>query len=122
MAAPTGELDAICQNLQCRTPNRSGYYFAGPALTGTDCATGKWCDGGECVKKSKLIKPITVVKGGWSAWKLNPCESGCLVQSRGHQLRERMCNNPKPMNSDEGCDGPAFSSVICKDDQVISYL
>ena len=28
---------SICQNLHCRTPNRSGYYFAGPALQGTDC-------------------------------------------------------------------------------------
>lgn len=31
----------MCQNLMCRTPHRSGYYFAGPALDGTTCSPGK---------------------------------------------------------------------------------
>lgn len=35
-----GSLSGICQQLQCRTPHRSGYYFAGPALEGTDCGNG----------------------------------------------------------------------------------
>lgn len=30
-------LQDICENLQCETPNRPGYYFAGPALEGTTC-------------------------------------------------------------------------------------
>lgn len=35
-----GTLNDICQQLQCKTPHRSGYYFAGPALEGTDCGNG----------------------------------------------------------------------------------
>lgn len=30
-------LTNICQQLQCKTPHRSGFYYAGPALEGTDC-------------------------------------------------------------------------------------
>lgn len=35
------KLDTICYNLQCKTPHRSGYYHAGPALDGTECGRGK---------------------------------------------------------------------------------
>lgn len=28
----------VCQSLQCRTPHRSAYYFAGPALDGKFCS------------------------------------------------------------------------------------
>lgn len=38
---PHQELSTICYNLQCKTPHRSGYYFAGPALEGTQCGNGK---------------------------------------------------------------------------------
>lgn len=31
----------ICQNIRCRTPHRTGFYFAGPALEGTDCGDSK---------------------------------------------------------------------------------
>ncbi|KAL7042361.1 hypothetical protein ACKWTF_001110 [Chironomus riparius] len=47
-----GQESTLCENLHCRTPNRSGFYFAGPALPGTDCGKGKWCDGGQCVTKN----------------------------------------------------------------------
>lgn len=33
----------VCYNLQCKTPHRSGFYFAGPALDGTPCGSGKVC-------------------------------------------------------------------------------
>lgn len=35
-----GPLSSVCQNLHCRTPNRSGFFFAGPALQGTECGIG----------------------------------------------------------------------------------
>lgn len=35
--SPNQQLSTICYNLQCKTPHRSGYYFAGPALEGTIC-------------------------------------------------------------------------------------
>jgi ADAM cysteine-rich domain len=33
--------ETMCQNLLCRTPHRVGFYFAGPALQGSDCGPGK---------------------------------------------------------------------------------
>lgn len=38
---PSQKLDKICHNLQCKTPNRSGFYQAGPALDGTSCGVKK---------------------------------------------------------------------------------
>lgn len=32
-------LQDICENLRCKTPHRSGFYFAGPALEGTECGS-----------------------------------------------------------------------------------
>lgn len=37
LVAPSQKLQDICYNLQCKTPHRSGYYYAGPALEGTEC-------------------------------------------------------------------------------------
>ncbi|XP_049961994.1 A disintegrin and metalloproteinase with thrombospondin motifs adt-2-like [Schistocerca serialis cubense] len=107
----------ICQNLKCRTPHRSGFYFAGPALEGTTCGKDKWCQGGSCVP-AKRKKPPKVVKGGWSAWKPEACTSGCIIKSKGFQRRRRSCDNPKPVNTEEGCPGPSFDVVLCKDDKL----
>ncbi|KXJ81822.1 hypothetical protein RP20_CCG017866 [Aedes albopictus] len=118
ISAPTSGLERICQNLQCRTPHRTGFYFAGPALEGTDCGESKWCIGGSCVKQKK--KPITVVRGGWSEWMVGDCNSGCLARSRGFQQRTRRCDNPKPVNTDEGCDGSAYDVMVCDDEKLCS--
>lgn len=40
---PSQKPHTICQNLQCKTPQRSGYYNAGPALEGTTCGQKKVC-------------------------------------------------------------------------------
>ncbi|KAJ8880452.1 hypothetical protein PR048_016922 [Dryococelus australis] len=82
----------ICENLKCKTPHRSGYYFAGPALEGTSCGPGKWCHGGECVIMKKK-KPVHVVKGGWSDWKQGKCSSGCIIKSRGNGLDSKRKGN-----------------------------
>nr|XP_029709746.1 A disintegrin and metalloproteinase with thrombospondin motifs adt-2-like [Aedes albopictus] len=116
ISAPTSGLERICQNLQCRTPHRTGFYFTGPALEGTDCGESKWCVGGSCVKQKK--KPITVVRGGWSEWMIGDCNSGCLARSRGFQQRTRRCDNPKPVNTDEGCDGSAYDVMVCDDEKL----
>lgn len=39
--SPNQDVSGICQNLHCKTPHRSGYYFAGPALEGTKCGPKK---------------------------------------------------------------------------------
>uniref|UniRef100_A0A453YZI8 Peptidase M12B domain-containing protein n=1 Tax=Anopheles gambiae TaxID=7165 RepID=A0A453YZI8_ANOGA len=107
------ELPAICQNVRCRTPHRTGFYFAGPALEGTDCGDNKWCKGGTCTKQKK--KPSNIIPGGWSEWKDEECVSGCLEQSMGYKRRTRRCDNPPPVNTDQGCEGVAFDVAICDD-------
>lgn len=125
--------DKICQNLHCKTPNRSGFYFAGPALDGTTCGKKKvavrllfdgfasiffqYCFGGQCVSKAPP-KPVKIIPGGWSHWKEGACESGCIEKSKGHQTKRRLCNNPTPVNTDLGCDGPSYKVALCEDNNV----
>lgn len=39
--APNQQKSTVCYSLQCKTPHRSGYYFSGPALEGTECGAKK---------------------------------------------------------------------------------
>ncbi|XP_057670635.1 A disintegrin and metalloproteinase with thrombospondin motifs adt-2-like [Diorhabda carinulata] len=107
----------ICYNLHCKTPHKSGHYFAGPALEGTQCGNGKYCFGGNCIKKA-LPKPIKVVPGGWSSWKQGVCNSGCIINSMGHTSKRRLCNNPIPVNTDQGCEGSGIEFGLCNDNKV----
>ncbi|XP_076637483.1 ADAMTS metallopeptidase stall [Colletes latitarsis] len=110
-----------CESLQCKTPHRSGYYFAGPALDGTLCAPGKECRGGECKNALQIFSGTNgplVRPGGWSDWKLGPCSSACLLKSTGAQVRRRFCNSPIPKNTDTGCRGLHYDVVLCKDDRL----
>lgn len=125
--ATVATLHQACQALQCKTPHRSGYYFAGPALDGTICAAGRECRAGDCLPAFQ-IAPGPVVGGGgesfivregsWSDWKIGPCSSGCLQRSKGARQRHRFCNNPTPINTDNGCEGLHFDVQLCKDDRL----
>lgn len=57
------------------------------------------------MKTRPFVKPIEYVKGGWSSWINKTCKSNCLLDGVGYQRRERRCNNPTPINTDEGCPG-----------------
>lgn len=117
VVSPNQQLNTICYSLQCKTPHRSGYYFAGPALDGTECGTKQYCFGGECVNKIPP-KPPSIVPGGWSPWKTGVCTSGCLFKSRGSVEKNRNCNNPAPVNSDKGCEGSSYEKGFCDDRKV----
>ncbi|CAK9808405.1 A disintegrin and metalloproteinase with thrombospondin motifs 2 [Anthophora plagiata] len=111
-----------CESLQCKTPHRSGYYFAGPALDGTYCAPGKECRGGDCKNLLQIYpgspdKPF-VQHGGWSDWKDGPCKSGCLLKSTGSRNRQRFCNKPTPRNTEIGCQGLHYDVTLCRDDNL----
>ncbi|XP_076234848.1 ADAMTS metallopeptidase stall [Calliopsis andreniformis] len=106
-----------CNALQCITPHRSGFYFAGPALDGTYCAQGKECRGGEC-KNALQSPPDLVQPGDWSDWKLGPCTSGCLMKSTGAQVRRRYCKAPSPRSSESECQGLYYDVVLCRDDKL----
>ncbi|CAH1981328.1 unnamed protein product [Acanthoscelides obtectus] len=117
VALPDQDLSTVCYNLQCKTPNRSGYYFAGPALEGTQCGNGKYCEGGDCIEKT-LPKPFSSKPGGWGPWKRGECQSGCIEKSMGYSIKRRFCNNPKPVNSDEGCVGSSMERELCSDKKI----
>ncbi|KAF7280146.1 hypothetical protein GWI33_006323 [Rhynchophorus ferrugineus] len=117
VAAPNQQQSEICYNLQCKTPHRSGYYHAGPALDGTPCGSGKYCYGGHCSTR-QLPKPVKVVPGGWSNWKEGTCSSGCIKDSKGIQMSTRQCNNPVPVNTDQGCEGSNRQFSFCSDNKL----
>ncbi|KAK2583028.1 hypothetical protein KPH14_009070 [Odynerus spinipes] len=123
--ATVATLHQACQALQCKTPHRSGYYFAGPALDGTYCAAERECRAGECLPAFQIAPGPTgggsfVQEGGWSEWKVGPCSSGCLLRSKGARQRHRSCNNPTPINTDTdtGCEGLHYDVQLCKDEKL----
>lgn len=112
-------LSDACQSLQCKTPHRSGYYFAGPALDGTYCAERRECRGGECLPMLQISSAggsTTVKEGGWGPWKEESCQSGCIEGAKGAKARRRLCNNPLPKNTLAGCEGLGYDISLCKDE------
>ncbi|XP_050295786.1 A disintegrin and metalloproteinase with thrombospondin motifs adt-2-like isoform X1 [Anthonomus grandis grandis] len=112
--SPSQKQSDVCYSLQCKTPNRSGYYSAGPALDGTPCGSGKYCYGGHCSSKQPP-RPVKVISGGWSKWREGTCTSGCIEGSKGIKISSRECNNPPPQNTDQGCEGSNKQVNICAD-------
>ncbi|XP_077269582.1 ADAMTS metallopeptidase stall [Temnothorax americanus] len=109
-----------CQSLQCETPHRSGYYFAGPALDGTRCASGRECRGGECVPvPAEPPRPelSDKQKGSWSEWKEGSCSSGCLQKSKGARIRRRFCEN-RDHRTARDCQGLYYDVLLCKDEKL----
>lgn len=120
-AAPTSAVpvSSLCAQLTCRTPHRAGFYYAGPALPGTPCGPHKWCQGGECVRGSKIPdQPPGVAGGGslassgWSPWEEGVCRSGCTLRSRGTREKRRQCSQT------DACQGTGYDVVLCDDIKV----
>ncbi|XP_011647364.1 A disintegrin and metalloproteinase with thrombospondin motifs adt-2 [Pogonomyrmex barbatus] len=105
-----------CQSLQCETPHKSGYYFAGPALDGTYCAPDRECRSGECVSISEPSELSNSQKDSWSEWKESSCSSGCLQKSKGAQVRRRFCENRNHTTRD--CKGLYYDVLLCKDEKL----
>lgn len=63
-------------------------------------------------------KKPSVIQGGWSKWRYEPCSSGCIAKGRGYMAKRRTCNNPRPINTEDGCEGNSYEVVLCKDDKV----
>ncbi|CAH2102707.1 unnamed protein product [Euphydryas editha] len=100
---------ARCAQLACRSPHRAGFYYAGPALPGTACGPGRWCQGGECVAAdSQAAAP----GAAWGAWRAGECRSGCTLRGRGASERRRACA--------EGavCEGSSYDVGLCDDSKV----
>lgn len=113
-----GQQSSICDNLHCRTPNQPGFFFAGPALQGTECGNGKWCEGGTCVNRKKLpagsAMTTTTMRPqapAWGAWQSSTCRSECIKYSKGYQVKRRRCNSSK----NHACEGLSVSVGVCDD-------
>lgn len=103
---------AMCQSIKCRTPTRAGYYRSGPALEGTSCGDGKWCQGGSCIPNPKASDPKP---GEWSQWVREDCRSGCTEGSRGYREKRRSCLTGRLVHSLDGCQGPSSGIEFCED-------
>ncbi|XP_023248401.1 A disintegrin and metalloproteinase with thrombospondin motifs adt-2-like [Copidosoma floridanum] len=109
-----------CQALKCKSPDRTGYYLAGPGLDGTPCGDGKECRAGDCLAiDDRWETPPRLVSGGgngssgWSEWREEgECRSGCLRGSLGRLERRRVCQGEDP------CPGVGVDVVLCKDSKV----
>ncbi|XP_038208289.1 A disintegrin and metalloproteinase with thrombospondin motifs adt-2-like isoform X1 [Zerene cesonia] len=113
-AVPVDGGSNLCAQLTCRTPHRAGFYYSGPALPGTSCGNGKWCEGGACQSMEPSYKPSAVPSGGdtWSAWSSGECRSGCTQRGRGALERRRSC---PPAAT---CDGASYDVALCDDTKV----
>lgn len=100
-----------------RLVEKNRYRFILDVYLTLSLNTWQYCYGGECVSK-KPPNPVKVIPGGWSQWKMSGCSSGCIEKSLGHQTKQRFCNNPTPVNTDQGCDGPSYSVGLCSDYKV----
>lgn len=106
-------LENACQALRCKTPHRTGYFYAGPALEGTLCGRGSECRGGEClsiaVKPPNLPKPPSNEADGKKEW----CKSGCIAGSKGIRTRRRQ--NCPSCTEESPNDRPI---ELCEDDRI----
>nr|XP_012234871.1 PREDICTED: A disintegrin and metalloproteinase with thrombospondin motifs 3-like [Linepithema humile] len=104
----------ICKTLQCETPRKNEYYYTGPALEGTYCASGKECRGGECVP---VLRPSYILEycedDNWSEWKEGTCQSSCLVKSKGVKINRRSCRHG--LRRTASCSEPYYDVVLCED-------
>lgn len=108
----------VCERVVCKTPNRMGYYKAGPALEGTFCGDQKWCRSGRCVDAEG--KELVPEEGGWGEWQLGKCKSGCISSSKGSLRDHRSCDSPRPRNTAEYCEGEPFRIKLCDDTDLCS--
>lgn len=121
-----GPQTSLCDNLHCRTPSRPGFFFAGPALKGTNCGAGRWCEDGFCVIRKSVTTtsapppPTTTImpttqKPFWGPWKASNCKSECLKFGKGYQAKRRFCSQ-----GGNSCDGLSFSVGTCDDKKLCS--
>ena len=96
----------------------AGYYRAGPALEGTACGSGRWCQEGSCVPNMKKPVAGSNKPGVWSDWAVGPCRSGCTHGSLGFQEKTRHCDQSRIIHTVDGCKGPATTMDFCDDSAV----
>jgi len=85
-----------------------------PSNGGLDCS-------GIDVEEMKCKLPFCPVKGGWSDWtEWSDCKaigSSC----KGHRMRQRLCNNPKPKHNGSKCEGENVEYDECNVARCTNY-
>jgi hypothetical protein len=80
-------LRQVCETVLCSSPERPGGIFrVGPALEGTQCGEGKWCNDGHCVR-AHFHEDVVDGKPYLGPWKTEGggCQSKCLIGSKGNR-------------------------------------
>ncbi|XP_051537327.1 A disintegrin and metalloproteinase with thrombospondin motifs 2-like [Myxocyprinus asiaticus] len=99
-----------CKQLWCSHPENPFFCKTkkGPPIDGTQCATGKHCFKGHCIK---LTPDILRQDGHWGQWtKFGSCSRSC---GSGVRFRTRECNNPIPANGGRTCYGNNYEFQLC---------
>ena len=89
-------LQDICNTVLCQSDSKPGGVFrVGPALEGTRCGEGRWCNDGKCVTAqfhqggggSHTSSAGSTGKKGpyFGPWSDGTCESECLLGSKGYK-------------------------------------
>ena len=112
------DLHKICETLYCRSPSKTGYFRAGPALEGTRCSKSpeKVCIEGQCSAKPANVPSATSDRPKWSPWsRFGECTGGCITGSVGVEKRTRTCIYPPqaPVASSNGCTGRGMEVRAC---------
>ncbi|XP_064650357.1 A disintegrin and metalloproteinase with thrombospondin motifs 6-like [Lineus longissimus] len=101
-----------CRRLVCYDPGNMAMCIASrsPMLEGTECGTGKWCTGGGCTEYGE--DGPSAINGSWSSWSSfwSPCSRTC---GGGVKIKQRYCNNPKPLYGGTKCKGVDLMADIC---------
>ena len=124
---PGSELYEICDSVKCKS--KVGIMNTAPALEGTPCGSGKWCNDGKCTSSPNFDASSYYNSGGggggggssssyWTDWEGGQCKSGCFSGSKGYQLEQRRCvkkYNGREVPA-EGCPpGPSKRGNFCDD-------
>ena len=95
-AHTNANLRDICDTVLCQSDSKPGGVFrVGPALEGTKCGEGRWCNDGRCVTAqfhqggggSHTSSAGSTGKQGpyFGPWSDGTCESECLFGSKGYK-------------------------------------
>ncbi|XP_029964672.1 A disintegrin and metalloproteinase with thrombospondin motifs 8 [Salarias fasciatus] len=92
--------------LQCSTKNGSL-----PWADGTPCGPNGTCLHGACMPTQEVMKPLTVVDGGWSSW--GPWQQCSRTCGGGVEFSYRECSDPVPQNGGKYCEGQRVQYQSC---------
>ncbi|XP_071822445.1 A disintegrin and metalloproteinase with thrombospondin motifs 1-like isoform X1 [Apostichopus japonicus] len=98
-----------CQRLLCSVGGSCEGSFR-PTAEGTPCGVDMICLDGICISSADIPEPVD---GVWGEWVDGTCSRTCDC---GVQIRQRLCDNPKPQWGGAHCEGEGQEITLCNRD------